>query len=235
VIGRTLLSTYGSVATTILSLFGPEHNWDIGKFSSTSLPLSIFRRHVAHKFLSPAQPQPNPQALKLIESFIKGSLSSMCNVKTLEDWVTVKQEALAPPADTRIAALGGLAHVLAIVYPQHPWPVWKMSNSRMTSNWWHNLAVRFQSESDQEALKLVGLYLKDLEKELNIVSHKDWYDVSIASKRAVWYRITQLGGLRTVLARVYPNHNWKWEETKPVASSQSKHIGKDHKPSLGTW
>jgi len=103
-------------------------------------------------------------------------------------------------------------------YPDHCWQAWKFPISPNKSDWWITLASRFIS-NDIVAEAVLREFVGDIARQNSISSLNDWNSAflqEIFRKSAKRRYISLLGGLPTLLRRLYPSHSWKFGRTTKI-------------------
>jgi len=129
--GSGLLKYYnGSVSLSIMSEF-PNHKWLPWKFSQA--PRNWWDNIVEAFFKRPSEaiPPTNMTAVDYIREYL-AELAHERNIASLADWesnLSNVTKSLSGTVGDRINQLGGLHHILQVVYPHHEWRFLKEEGS----------------------------------------------------------------------------------------------------------
>ena len=93
--------------------------------------------------------------------------------------------------------------------PYHWWKIWHFQHS--PRGFWQHLGKSF-TQGDPVSEVVVREYMDDLTRELGIKDISEWQTVV---QRQPWmHRLSNLGSLPVVLAKLYPNHNWNFSKSE---------------------
>jgi len=157
----------------------PEHKWDLWKF-----PV-VPKNHWNMK-----------SNQKQLFEYIKKEL----NVKSYEDWYTIKTQNVTKLGGTGVLAYYGdsLARTLVALYPEHDWQLWRFS--QVPRHYW-------QEEKNRK------LYFEWLTSELKIKSMEDWYTITkedvLKKEGAGGVLVYHRHSLVQALKDLYPNYPWQ--------------------------
>ena len=127
-------------------------------------------------------------------------------------------------------------------YPEHAWSYWNFERS--PRGWWDELVQRFCTKTtssnpvhqlravDPIAETVVRLFIDYIPDQHKVQKLDDWYRVSSEQLQAgIYDQLGRLGRLPTVLARLFPYHEWQLSQ---FDSSSKKAAQRFVKLSLST-
>jgi len=211
----------------VLSVVYPEHNWkDVKIFrkEKRSIPKLIGDGEIAVGYWQSIDNQ--RQFLLRLAEALDGSLDSLQSLTTM-DIAKAGGTGLGGgggggggglSADLTLLGLlgsglisyynGSMEKALTTLLPNHQWATWRFPKT--PQRWWRTLAAKYQ-ERQPEAMQTMKRMMDDIAQHNNIVQLADWYKFQKSTSSLspqFLHRLNQLGGLVSILTKVYPLHNW---------------------------
>ena len=112
-------------------------------------------------------------------------------------------------------------------YPLHCWKPWNFAQA--PKGWWDHFTYLFKMD-DLAADATMREFISHIGDLVGVKKLEDWYRIShkhlqMKAKHRSISRLSQFGGLASILKKLYPDHPWKLSKFKPNSWKRSTQFG----------